>query len=105
MLPFERGFDLLQQRQAREFTGYTTNNQLELDRLLANMSAGVTLTEGEKTRANQLAIAEAGYRNQLEGIRLQGQNQLAGIRESGSQFRESKKAPAGLDQLFGSIFG
>lgn len=94
LLPFEMGFDLLQQQQAREFSAYTFENQLELDRLLANQGAGVTLTEGERNRLNQLAVAEVHYRTALDSIK-----------EQGSQARQTKRAPSDLGSLFGSIFG
>lgn len=52
-------------------TGWTFENQKELDRLLANQQAGITLSEGEKNRANQLAIAEKGFQNALELKRME----------------------------------
>jgi len=52
------------------------------------------LSEGEKNRMNQLAIAEAGYRNQLDQISAQGE-----------QARLTKKAPGNLADLYSSIFG
>lgn len=47
-------------------SGWTFENQSELSRLLANQQAGITLSEGEKNRAQQLAIAEKNFQNQLE---------------------------------------
>ncbi|RLI98261.1 MAG: hypothetical protein DRP08_08275 [Candidatus Aenigmatarchaeota archaeon] len=73
LLPFEKEFTLLQQHQARQFSGYTFENQLELDRLLANQRTGAQLTDSERNRINQLAIAEKGYQNALDRIRLQGE--------------------------------
>ena len=51
---------------AAEMTGWTFQNSQELDRLLANQSAGVQLTEGERSRMNQLAIAEKGFENAIK---------------------------------------
>lgn len=94
LLPFELGFSLLEQTQAREFSGYTFKEQAELDRLISNQNAGITLSEGERNRLSDLAIAEAGFRNALEQVRV-----------SGEQARLTKKAPQDLGSLFGSIFG
>lgn len=72
LLPFERGFDVMEQRQAREFSGYTFQQQQELDRLIANMNAGVQLSIAEKQRAHELSLAELQYKNALKQIREQG---------------------------------
>ena len=76
LLPFERGFSLLEQRQAREFSGWTTQMSLELDRLVHNQSAGVTLSEGEKNRMNELAVAEKGYEAALNLEREKGTQKI-----------------------------
>lgn len=47
-------------------TGWTFENQSELDRLLANQSAGVTLTNSERDRLNALSIAEKGFENAIK---------------------------------------
>lgn len=47
-------------------TGWTFENQSELDRLIHNQSAGVTLTNSERDRMNNLAIQEKNFSNQLE---------------------------------------
>jgi len=47
-------------------TGWSFENQSELSRLLANQQAGITLSEGEKNRMNQLAMAEQSFQNQLK---------------------------------------
>jgi len=64
--PYETEQSFLTDRWAREQTGFTSANQQELDGLIAKMNAGVTLSEGEKQRANQLSIAEKGYANALK---------------------------------------
>lgn len=99
LLPFEFEFNAEEQSQAREFSGYTFENQLELNRLISNQQAGLTWTNAESQRANALAIAEKGY-----------ENHLAGIRESGSQTRETSKfnqslASFGSDPFFNNLFG
>jgi len=94
LLPFEKEFTTLQTQQAREFTGYTTANQLELDRLLANQQAGLTWTNAEAERANELALAEKQYKAALEQIK-----------EQGDQARQTKKALPDLATLYSSIYG
>lgn len=94
LLPFETEYDALSKQQAREFSGYTTANQLELDRLIANQNAGLTWTNAETQRANELALAELQYKNALEQIR-----------EQGAQARETKKSLPDLATLYSSIYG
>ena len=65
MLPWEQGFNDMQVQQARQFSGYTTQNQLELDRLIANQKAGLQWTTDEANRANALAVAEKQYQSSL----------------------------------------
>lgn len=81
LLPFEKESSMLETRHAREATGYTTAMQGELDAIIAKMNAGVTLSEGEKNRANQLSIAEKGYSNQLELAKLQNKNNYMTVGE------------------------
>ena len=99
LLPFEFEFTAEENSQARELSGYTFENQLELDRLISNQNAGLTWTNAERQRASELAIAERGF-----------ENNLAQIRESGSQTRETSKfneslAAFGSDPFLNSIFG
>lgn len=61
LTPFNTEQSMLSDRMARETTLYSQQNQQELDGLIAKMNAGVTLSEGEKNRANQLAVAEQQY--------------------------------------------
>lgn len=49
-----------------KMTGWTFENEKELSRLLANQTAGITLTNEEKNRINQLSIAEKGFENQIK---------------------------------------
>lgn len=74
LLPYQSEQSLLSDRFAREATGYTQAMGNELDAIIQKMNAGVTLSEGEKNRAQQLAIAEKGYQNQLDQIKEQSKN-------------------------------
>lgn len=73
LLPFEKEYSSMETMQAREYSGYTTANQLELDRLIANLNAGVTLTNAEKNRLNELALAEKNYQFALGQIKATGE--------------------------------
>ena len=64
LLPFQLGFNLLEQNQARQFSGYTTANQLELNRLIANQDFGL--------RTQELAILlHHGIKIDLKGFQSQ----------------------------------
>lgn len=93
MTPWLQEYDSNAIMQARKFSGWTFASQLELDRLLANQQAGVTWSNADRDRANQLAIAEAGFKNDLEQIA-----------KSGEQDRLTKKAPTDLATLYKSFF-
>jgi hypothetical protein len=54
------------ERQARETSMFSTQNEQELNALTAKMNAGIQLSEGEKNRANQLTIAREGFQNALK---------------------------------------
>src|SRR3990167_456251 len=73
LLPLNSEQAFLADRFARETSMFSQDNQRELDALLAKMNAGVQLSEGEKNRAQELAIAEAGYKNALEVARVNNQ--------------------------------
>ena len=90
LMPWEKKYDLLNTMQAREFSGYTFGEQLELDKLIAKG----TLTDAEANRANQLAIKELEFQNNLDVVNARG-----------AQDRETKKAPTDLATLYKSIFG
>lgn len=66
LLPWETKSTFLQQMQAREFSGYTWQNEKELDRLIANQKAGLAWTDAERNRAQELAVAEQNYKNTLK---------------------------------------
>ena len=96
MLPFEREYNSMEQRQARQFSGYTFANQLELNRLVENQKSGLTWTNSEAERANKLALQEMQYKMHLDGIK-----------EQGSQQRQTQNTPVArtnaLAQLWSSF--
>lgn len=65
LLPWEWKYNMQTIMQARQFTGWTTENQMELNRLIANQNAGITLSEGEKDRMAALARVEKQYELEL----------------------------------------
>jgi hypothetical protein len=74
LLPYQSEQGLLSDRLARESTGYSNQMQNELSAIIAKMNGGITLSEGEKNRANQLAVAEQNFQHSME---LQKQSQGA----------------------------
>lgn len=73
LLPFEKEADFMTQIQAREYSGYTFQNQQELDRLLANQKAGLQWTTDEANRANELAKAEWAYKQAIDAAKTAGE--------------------------------
>lgn len=63
LLPYQTESSMLGDRLARETTGYTQAMQSELDAIIAKMNAGVQISEGEKNRAHELAMAEQSFNN------------------------------------------
>lgn len=94
LLPWEKEYDLLTQRQAREFSGYTFANQLELNRLISNQNAGLTWTNAEKQRAHELAMQEQAFKNQLETLT-----------HSSKLRTQEYKDTVGLSNLASAFFG
>ena len=66
--PYTTEKEMLNDRLARETTLFSADNGRELDALIAKINAGVTLSEGEKSRANQLAISEKNYQAQKDQL-------------------------------------
>lgn len=66
LLPFQTEQQLLSDRLTREATGYSSANQSILDSLIAKMNAGISLSEGEKNRAQQLAVQEMQYKQAMD---------------------------------------
>lgn len=73
LLPWQMEQGFLGDRLARETTGYSNQMQSELDAIIARMQAGITLSEGEKNRAQQLSLAESGYQNALKLAQVNNQ--------------------------------
>ena len=94
LMPWEKEYDLLTQTQAREFSGYTFEEEQELNKLIANQRTGLTWNNEERDRANQLAMKEMEYKSALEQISA-----------TGEEDRITKKAPTDLATLYKSIFG
>lgn len=68
LLPLNSEQAMLADRQARETSLYTQDNQNELNALLTKVSNGIALSNAEKDRAQALSIAESGYANELAKI-------------------------------------
>ncbi len=71
--PWLQKYDEMNIQNAAENTQWTQTNQWELNRLLANQSAGVTLSEGQQNRLEQLAAQEDAFHNQLAVMDKQNQ--------------------------------
>lgn len=69
--PWEKQYDFMNVMQAREMTGWTTQNQLELNRLITNARTGLAWTDAEKERAHQLSMQENTYKNELDKMEKQ----------------------------------
>lgn len=67
---FKTQGSLLNDRLARESTGFGQLEQRELDGLIAKFNAGVQLTEGERNRANALAVAEKNYQATVKAAEI-----------------------------------
>jgi S-adenosylmethionine synthetase len=68
LLPYQMERDILSERQARETTLYSQDNQNELNALISKLQMGVTLSEGEKNRAQELAISEKNFEMEKQRI-------------------------------------
>ncbi len=66
LAPYQTEQQMLSEYYAREMTGYNQAAERELNGYIQKLNAGITLTEGEKTRANQLAMAEMDYKKAIE---------------------------------------
>lgn len=75
LMPWEWGYNLQTIMQAREMTGWSQAQQMELNRLLANQQAGLTWTNAQAQRAHDLQVIEKQYQNQLS--LLDKQSELA----------------------------
>lgn len=64
LIPLTAEQSLLSDRNARETTLYTTDNQNELNALINKINSGVQISEAEKSRAHDLAMQEKAFENQ-----------------------------------------
>lgn len=72
LAPWLQKYDFMTIANAAENSQWTQTNQWELNRLLANQQAGVTLSEGEQQRLYNLAEQEAAFQSALDGIHATG---------------------------------
>lgn len=68
--PYDVEGAMLTERLAREATGYTAEQNRELDALIAQLNAGVSLTTAQIQRATALATAEKNYQQAIEVAKL-----------------------------------
>lgn len=73
LIPYQSEQALLSDRLARETSGYTTQMTNELNAIIDKIKQGVALTEGERTRANELAKAEKQYQSAVEVAKINNQ--------------------------------
>lgn len=69
-LPFEKEFDFLSERIARETTGFTNIMKNELDILLQKLRNEGSLRVEELRAANELALMEEKYNQELEQLKF-----------------------------------
>ena|SRR3990167_10107805 len=70
LLPLNSEQAFLVDRLARETSMFSQENQNELNALLEKVKNGITLSEGERTRANELAIKEKEYATRIEEAKI-----------------------------------
>lgn len=74
LLPWTQAFSDANVTSAMQMTGWTTENANQLQTLLANQQAGVTLTKDEQDNMEQLAQQEQQFHNTLSVNAAQEQN-------------------------------
>lgn len=74
LLPWTQAFSDANVTSAMQMTGWTTQNAQQLQVLLANQSAGVTMTESERSNMERLAEQEQAFHNTLSTNAAQEQN-------------------------------
>lgn len=75
LTPYTTQANLLNERLSREATGYSQEQQQQLDSLVAQMQAGVQLSTAQIQQMTQLAVSEQNYQAQL--ATLQNQKEIA----------------------------
>jgi hypothetical protein len=91
LLPIQNEAQLEQQKQAAQATGWNNAAQSEFQGLIEKMNAGVTLSQAEIERANQLAQIQEAYQAALAGIaatlgEAQLNNQYQNVKSGDSLF-------------------
>lgn len=66
LLPFTTEQSLLSDQLAREYSGFTTDKQNQLQLMMQNISNGQALTMAQLQNANDLAMAKLQYDNQVD---------------------------------------
>ena len=102
MTPWLQEYDDINIMQAKQYAGWTFAGQLELDTLLANQSAGLGWSNAEAERANELAIAEKGFENALDQIKLSGTTDIDVSKQTGAT---AKNFAEYLDSSWESMIG
>jgi hypothetical protein len=64
--PYEYERQFMADRMARETSLFSQANEQEYNALIAKMNAGITLSEGEKNRANALEVQKRAFDNAKE---------------------------------------
>ena len=102
MQPWMMQYDTMNVQQAREMTGWTNEMSNELNRLLANQSAGVTLSEGEANRMHELSVQENGFNNTIEKLEKTAKMDQELVAQTNTAFMNMLKVPGGIN-LFNTI--
>lgn len=71
--PYQLEASMLSESLGREFSGYTTQMQNELNVTLQKMANGQALTMAELNRANELADAETNFEKQKELLKFEAE--------------------------------
>lgn len=68
--PYQTEGQMLNDRLAREMTGFTTEQQTELTALIGQLNAGEQLTATQLTNANDLAKAQLAYKQAIDSATI-----------------------------------
>lgn len=71
LLPIKERLDAFGDRAAREITGYTSANQMELDVLMQKVKMAQELTRDEQARAHDLSLLEKQYELEKEELKTE----------------------------------
>jgi len=91
LMPYQTEQSFLTDRLARETTMFSQENENELNAIMDKVRNGIALSEGEKNRANALAVAEQSYQNQRKlNDQTAAQSSNSNQYLSGGQFYDTK---------------